>query len=82
MYDIFSIFVSIDMLPVGGRDSHRLWYHFSMGCTSSYFYLLMEPSALLVVLHVYSLRRLFIALPIYGVLKNFVKVVDVVAKIL
>ena len=53
-----------------------------MGCTSSYFYLLMEPSALLAVLHVYSLRRLFIALPIYGVLKIFVKAIDVVAKIL
>ena len=42
----------------------------------------MEPSALLAVLHVYSLRWLFIALPIYGVLKFFVKVVDVIAKIL
>ena len=82
MYDIFSVFVSIDMLPVGGRDSRRLWYHFSVGCTSSYFYLLMELSALLAVLHVYSLRRLFIALPIYGVLKIFVKAVEVVAKIL
>ena len=39
------------------------------------------PSALLTVLHVYSLRWLFIALPIYGFLKNF-KAVDVVAKIL
>ena len=46
------------------------------------FCLLMEPSALLVVLHVYSLRWLFIALPIYGVLKIFAKAVDVVAKIL
>ena len=42
----------------------------------------MEPSALLAVLHVYSLRWLFIALPIYGVLKIFAKAVDVVAKIL
>ena len=71
MYDIFSIFVSIDMLLVGGRDSRRLWYHFSVGCTSSYFYLLVKTSASLVVLHVYSLCWLFIALPIYGVLKNF-----------
>ena len=82
MYDIFSVFISVDMLLVGGRDSRRLWYHFFMGCTSSYFYLLVEPSASLVVLHVYSLRWLFIALPIYGVLKIFVKAVDVVAKIL
>ena len=63
------VFVSVDMFPAGGWDSRRLWYHSSVGCTSSYFYLLMEPSALLVVLHVYSLRWLFIALPIYGVLK-------------
>ena len=47
--------------------------------TSSYFCLLMEPLALLAVLHVYSLRRLFIALPIYGVLKIFCKAADVVA---
>ena len=82
MYDIFSVFVSVDMLPIGGQDSCRLWYHFSVGCTSYYFYLLMEPSALLAVLHVYFLRWLFIALPIYGVLKIFVKAIDVVAKIL
>ena len=82
MYYIFSVFVSIDMLPVGGWDSRRPWYHFSVGCTSFYFYLLMEPSALLAVLHVYSLHWLFIALPIYAVLKIFVKAVDVVAKIL
>ena len=62
MYNIFSVFVSIDMLPVGGRDSRRLWYHFSVGCTSSYFYLLMEPSALLAVLHFYSLRLAFYSL--------------------
>ena len=47
--------------------------------TSSYFSLLIEPSALLAVLHVYSLRRLFIALPIYGVLKFFCKAANVVA---
>ena len=82
MYDIFFVFVSIDMLPVGAQDSRRLWYHFSVVCTSSYFYLLMEPSASLVVLQVYFLRWLFIALPIYGVLEIFVKAVDVVAKIL
>ena len=82
MYDIFSVFVSVDMLPIGGWDSRRLWYHFSVGCTSSYFYLLVEPLASLAVLHVYSLRWLFIALPIYGVLKIFVTVVDVVVKIL
>ena len=41
----------------------------------------MEPSALLAFLHVYSLRWLFIALPIFGVLKSFCKATDVVAKI-
>ena len=82
MYDICSVLVSIDMLHVRGRDSRRLWYHFFVGCTSSYSYLLVEPSASLAVLHVYSLRWLFLALPIYGVLKIFVKAVDVVAKIL
>ena len=75
MYDIFSVFVSVDMLPVGGRDSRRLWYYWVVSffflMTSSYFYLLMEPSALLAVLHVYSFRWLFIALPIHGVLKKF-----------
>ena len=43
----------------------------------------MEPSALLVVLQVYSLRQLFIALHIYGVLNFFFfffcKAADVVA---
>ena len=65
-----------------------LWY-LSLFCglylflmTSSYFCLLMEPSALLTVLHVYSLRWLFIDLPIYRVLKIFVKAIGVVAKIL
>ena len=47
--------------------------------TNSYFCLLMEPSALLVVLHVYYLRWLFIVLPIYGDLKIFCKAADVVA---
>ena len=48
--------------------------------TSSYFCLLMERSALLAVLQVYFLFRLFIALPIYGVLKEiFCKAVDIVA---
>ena len=47
------------------------WYLFLI--TSSYFCLLMEPSALLAVLHVYSLRWLFIALPIFGVLKILVR---------
>ena len=50
--------------------------------TSSYFCLLMEPSALLAVLHVYSLHWLFIALPIYRVLKIFCKATNVVAWIL
>ena len=50
--------------------------------TSSYFCLIMESLALLVVLHVYSLHWLFIALPIYGVLKIFCKAANVVAWIL
>ena len=74
MYDIFSVFVSVDMLSVGGRDSRRLWYYWVVSffflMTSSYFYLLMQSSALLAVLHVYSFRWLFIALPIHGVLKK------------
>ena len=89
MYDIFFLFSFLLIccllgagIPVG------LWYP-SLFCglylflmTSSYFCLLMESLALLAILHVYSLRWLFIALPIYGVLKIFVKAVDVVAKIL
>ena len=45
-------------------------YLFFFLMTSSYFYLLMESSALLAVLHVYSFRWLFIALLIHGVLKK------------
>ena len=72
----FLVFVSVDMLPVGGWDSRRLWYHFHwflllfaygtvsfIGCLTCFFH------------------WLFIALPIYGVLKNL-RPFDVVAKIL
>ena len=79
MYEIFFLFSFLLICCLSGAG-------IPVACgiifTSSYFYLLMEPSALLTVLHVYSLRWLFIALPIYGVLKIFVKAVDVVAKIL
>ena len=65
-------------IPVG------LWNPslFFVGCI--FIYLKTRPfsSTLLVVLHVYSLCWLFIALTIYGVLKNFCKATDVVARIL
>ena len=46
------------------------------------YFLLMEPSALLAVLHVYSLRLAFYSLAHLWGSKNFCKAADVVAKIL
>ena len=69
------VFVSVDMLPAGIPIACGIIF------TSSYFYLHMEPSALLAVLHVYSLRLAFYNLAHLWDSKKF-KAVDVIAKIL
>ena len=73
------IFIYSKTCPFFFLFSFSLFLSFMGLMTSSYFCLLMEPSALLAVLHVYSLHWLFIALPIYGALKIFCKATNVVA---
>ena len=70
-----SVFVSIGMLLVGGQDSRRpmVPITFFVSCIFIYSKTCQFSSTLLAVLHVYSLHWLFIALPIYGVLKIFVR---------
>ena len=71
---IFSVFDFIGMLLVGGRDfRHLLYFYLSKTCPFCKFYGAISFIAL-AVLYVCFLRRLFIALPIYGGLllkKNF-----------
>ena len=75
---VVSLFIR-KLVPFFFLFSFSLFLSFMGLMTSSYFCLLMEPSALLAVLHVYSLHWLFIALPIYGALKIFCKATNVVA---
>ena len=71
------LLVSVDMLSVGAGIPITCGLIF----TSSHFYLLMESSALLAVLHVYSLRLAFYILAhLWGSKEKF-KAVDIIAKI-
>ena len=78
-----SVFISVGMLLVEGQDSRRpmVPITFFVGCIFIYSKTCSFSSALLAVLHVYSPRWLFIALPIYGVLKKLCKATDIVARI-
>ena len=81
-YGTYHLFYGLYLYLFENLSLFFLFLSFMGLMTSSYFYLLMEPSALLAVLHVYSLHWLFIAFPIYGVLKIFCKAANVVAWIL